>query len=63
MEHLAIENQWLCSHNFNTIEWKLAMQEELRPMEDTIAWLYDEMILLQQVVAPLDGIQKKYKKS
>jgi len=35
------------------------MQEELGPMEDTMASLYDEMILLHQVVSPLIGIQKK----
>jgi len=28
-------------------------------MEDTMVLLYNEMILLQQVVAPLVGIQKK----
>lgn len=36
------------------------MQEELRPMEDTMAWLYDKMILIQ-VLAPIIGIQKKAK--
>jgi len=31
-------------------------------MEDIIAWLYHEMILLQQVVAPPIGIRKKVQK-
>lgn len=28
------------------------------PMEDTMTWLYDEMILMKQIMAPLIGIQK-----
>lgn len=59
VEHLVAVNQWLSSHKFSTIEWQSAMQEEMGQMQDTMAQLYDEMILPQQVVAPLVGIQKK----
>ena len=37
IEHLKVENEWLSSQSFNTVEWQSAMQEELGPMEDTMA--------------------------
>lgn len=59
LEHIVTKNQRLSSHNFNTIECQSSMQEELALMEDTMAQLYDEMILLQKVVAPLISIKNK----
>jgi len=35
------------------------MQEELGLIEDTMAWLYDEMIFIQHVMAPRIVIQNK----
>lgn len=46
VEHLAVENQQLSSHNFSIVEWNSTMQEELGPMEDTMEQLDDEMILI-----------------
>jgi len=49
----------LSSQSFGAIEWKSSIKEELGPMDDTKVWLYDEITLLQQLVSPLLGIQKK----
>lgn len=35
------------------------MQKELGIMEDIMAWLYDEMILIEKVMDPLIDIHKK----
>lgn len=57
VKHLAVENQPLSSQNSNIAKWQSTMLDELGAMDDTMTQLYDEMILIQQVVAPLIGIQ------
>lgn len=58
VDHLVAENQKLSSTNINMTELRSAILEELKPVEDTMKHIYNEMILLHEVMVPHVEIQK-----